>query len=724
MIMNKEILIVLFLVFSSLFVSAEETGTRKHLGMTRSMSPVHVSDNLVMKAYPRRLIKEGNFKVDHLQRLSSHKSVRSMNQIEYPIQKSQSENLSLQGLFYCKGISYWGGIVQGKTQIEPDTVHPGKLWISNLVPEASTHKVYAQLASDGKTLSIPQGQNIYVNGSSIGVLTLYGSSADIKGKFDPATGVITILSDLWGVNSTNGWFELFTGPVTYTHANMMPPSPTYHQPQGALFMGLVPQNWDSHYSSCIVGAPNSSWTWANAHIEEGVDYSWSSTDSITGETITSDRENLTMEVKTSYYGSPALTAINNKGISNTFILGIDYKNKGYDSYCIAGGNGSLLGFNSYCDYGVANLDNGFTLLSPKQGAYYFGTGASAFSESDYETLLVKYDKPLSTLYFEGIDVYLFAFSAPDNTPFTIDIFVAREDSSGRLIKGDFIATKSILAQDVVPIMEGSELVGYTMKFDGFKLKDEEGFIIKQGYIEMNESFLLELSGFNTPGVALGVCTEEINPPGGLCRSYHTVPGNDTLFHWNTLRQTMYFNLQGAAYAYIEVDTDSVYDAGNGGTYTIEAIPFFDTLYVATENLPDWLHVLVTDQVYNEEEWNSTVKITVDALKNQDSSRHFELKLESIGAQQNIVINQGGSVGTSKNKALQKIKISKEESGFQVSYPAGMKSLSVYTAAGAMLATYPLNDTGVLFLPRMGFPRGLCLLRFDHHHGSELIKVVN
>ncbi len=617
-----------------------------------------------------------------------------------------------------------GGIVQGETWIEADSVQPDKLWISNLVPEASTNKVYALLAADGKTISIPQEQKIYVEGSKVGILTMYGSSADIKGKFDPATGILTIFSDLWGVNSTDGWFELFTGQVTYTHVDMMPPSPSYNQPQGALFMGLAPENWDSHYSSCIVGAPYSSWTWANAHIEEGVSYSWSSTDSITGETITSDDDSLTMKVKNSYYGSPALTALNEKGISNTFVLGIDYHNKGYDSYCIAGGNGSLLGFNSLCDYGVANLDNGFTLLSPKQGVYYFGTGASAFSESDYETLIVKYDKPLSTLYFEGIDVYLFAFSAPAGTPFTMDIYVAKEDSSGRLIKGEFIATRSIITEDVIPVMDGSELVGFTMKFDGFKLKDEEGFVIKQDYIELNDAFLLELSGFNLPGVELGVCTEEINPPGDFCRSYHTVPGNDTLFYWNTLRQTMYFNLQGAAYAYIEVDTDSVVDTGRGGTYIVEAIPFFDTIFISNEILPDWLHVSVFDQVYNEKEWKSTVKIMLDALEKPNSSRHFDLKLESIGAQQTIAIQQGGSVGFSRNSLLSKIKIMKEETGFRIDYPEGVKTLSVYTVSGQELKTYHLYDLGNLFIPRSEIPRGLSLLRFDHGAGSELIKIVN
>lgn len=722
--MNKEKIIVLFFLLACLLAGAQETGKRKQMGSVQPLIPAESRYDLFRKnSQPISELKP-NIESIRLNRISScadrsARPVQTMN-----VQKSTAGNSQLQGLFYCKGISYWGGIVSGETILETDPVNENKIWFSNLVPGASNKAVYGLLAADQKTISLPQGQQIYVKDRQVGTLTMYGSSADIKGTFDSQTGVITITSDLWGVNSSDGWYELFTGQVTYTRSDMMPPVASYSQPLGALFMGLVPDSWGGYYSSCIVGAPFSSWTWANTNVEEDVSYSWSSTDSISGELISSADESLTMKVTTNFYGSPSLTATNTKGLSSTFILGIDYKNKGYDSYSIAGGNAALLGFDSSCDYGVANLDNGFTLLSPRQGSYYFGTGASVFSASDYETLIVKYDEPLSTLYFEGINVYLKAFTAPGNTPFTMTIYNAEEDSLGSLVRGDFIATKSIVTQDVVPIYSGSDIVGYTMKFSGFKVKDEDGFIINTDYVELNKAFLLELSGFNTPGVELGVCTEELNPAGEFCRSYHTVPDNDTIFHWSSLRQTMYFNLQGAVYSFIKVDRDSVQDPGTGGTYSFEAIPYFDTLYVANVSLPSWLHVSITNQEYTDENWGGTVQLILDPSDDPNQARRFDLQLATTGANRTIAIVQGGSVGTPDIRSQKVVKVSKTEYGYWISYPAGAQTLSVYTGSGQQLKQYTLDRSGSMFLSGEGLPRGICLLNVRHDTGSELIKVIN
>jgi hypothetical protein len=631
----------------------------------------------------------------------------------------------LIGTFKCKGISYFGGIIAGETVITADKSNPSKIWFSNLVPEASNQLVYGIVEADQKSISIPQGQRILTEGTDKANLAGAETSTNITGQFDSSTGIITITTIMWGSEATDGsWYELFGKEnVTYTRSDMLPPVAAYRQPQGGLFLGLDPDTWGSYSTSCLVNPPFTKWNWQNTNNEEDVTYSWTITDSISGKNITSDADSLLMDVESDFYSIPKLKATNKKGISSTFILGADYQNKLNPGYALAGGNSSWMGFDSKCDHGVANLDNGFTFLSNGNNSYFFGTGATSFAGADYSSLLVQYEKPLSTLYFEGVNVYLSIFDAPVNTPFTMNVVLADKDTSGYLRKGKLIASSTVYTQDVVPIIDNGQTAGYTMKFTDFESVDEFGFKNVKESFEMNEAFYLELTGFNTKGVTLAVCTEEINPSDGDSRSGFMFSNDDTIYSLIDHRQTMYFNLAGMAYSYITVNHDYVYDNRSGGTYNIEASPFFDTLYFGEQYLPNWVHVEITDQEYSDTKWNANVRVTLDPLTANEPARYSAIVLKTPGATKTIPINQGGNVSTGEIKKVQSSYAYKNQQGFIIKYPREMNSLTVYNGSGIIIGHYKLPETGSYQLNVSLLSNGLYLLKLQGNNGSQVLKVV-
>jgi hypothetical protein len=635
---------------------------------------------------------------------------------------SSSVPESLLGTFKCKGVSYFGGVITGEVTIAADSTNTNKIWISNLVPGASNRNIYAIVASDQKTITIPQGQQIYVEGSKKATLSMYGSSDDINGKFDIMTGVITITSDLWGSEATDGWFELFSGKVTYTRTDMIPPVAVYRQPPGGLFLGLIPETWEYYSTSCILNSPYVTWDWKNTKIEDDVSYLWSYTDSVSGESFTSTNDSLLMDVEESYYGTPKLTATNSKALSSSFILGADYKNVGLPSYTVAGGNGSWLGFDNGCDYGVANQDNGFTLLSYNNSSYYFGTGASQFSDANYESLLVYYDEPLTTLYFEGVNVYLFVLNAPENTPFTMDVVLAEKDKDGYSAKGEIIASKTMTAKEAIPLKYNNEVVGYTLKFEGFKVKDEDGFEIEKEFIETDKAFYLEFKGFNVSGVTLAVCTEEINPSDGNSRSSFTISGDNSIYYWPDKRQTMYFNLKGAAYSYIGLDKKSVYDNRSGGTYEVELIPFFDTLYFDKQWLPDWVSVEIVDEEYSDNFWGAKARVTIDPLQANAEPRYAEINFHTIAATRKLYINQGGNVASKDISEKGLAYATKNSEGFLVFYPKDMKTMIVYSVTGTVVWKNKIPDTGQFQLSNSLLTKGLYFIKLQNNEKTMTIKI--
>ncbi len=112
--MNKEKLIVLFFILYGFLAGAEEIGKRKHIGMVHNSLQEQETRSRVRRAYSQRPIEKRDYKKDRLKRLSSG-LVEGLTHLD----QASSQNILLgdqllRGLFFCKGVSYWGGLCKVK----------------------------------------------------------------------------------------------------------------------------------------------------------------------------------------------------------------------------------------------------------------------------------------------------------------------------------------------------------------------------------------------------------------------------------------------------------------------------------------------------------------------------------------------------------------------------------------------------------------------------------
>lgn len=715
--MKKILLLMVVIVISLATVGAKNTNDRRYR-QDNGISAINLNPEFVQKALPQSKVRE-----------ASMSCVLDANVKDEKSFKSTLVPDGITGTFYCNGISYFGGQVTGEVTITADATDANKIWVTNLVPGGGDLSVFGVVSDDQKTISFEQGQPLYNDGTTYSELSIYGSDEDIVGVFDATTGVITITSDYWGSESAGGWYELFTGIVTYTRSDMMPPSASYRQPEGALFLGLKPDTWSYYYNSCLIASPNSTWTWNNTSDIDStlaVSYSWDCGDSVTGESIFSFVDSLVMDVETNFYGAPVLTATrDDNGLSAQFVLGSNYSNADYDSYILAGGNGLFLGFDPACDYGMANLDNGLTILQPRQSVYYFGTGTENYWGFKTNSLMVEYDKPQTPLYFEGINIYLAVFDAPANTPFTVRILHTDKFEDGHRKKGTLIASKTIKTEDVTTVLNSAgETYAYTMSFNGFEVVDEDGFVVDQDYLLLDSAFFVEFTGYEVDGVELGIVSEEIAPTDGKSYSCFTEEGNDTIWSWTSARQTMYMNLAHAAYPLIETDADTVISHINGGVYDIEVLPSMAALDIVSESLPDWLTAELVDVEYSSDSWGATLRISVSPMSGNDAERSASIELGSIVSSKTIKVIQDMTVSVSNFDDDKSVWVSKNVNGFGVHYPATMTEVRVYSISGALVNKYTLPATGYYEISKAEIPTGVYILNVAGNGSSEKVKIIN
>jgi len=630
----------------------------------------------------------------------------------------------LTGEFQCKGVSYFGGIIKGTTTITADKIDKNKIWIDNLIPGNSNQSVYAIVESDEKTLTIPQGQIIYKDEYDEAQLKIHNSTSPISGTFNITTGTLEINSNLWGSHNGTSWFEVFSGAVTYTRFDMLPPEASYKQPQGGLFLGLIPNTWDSYLLSCIIASPYVTWNWGNNYVSDNTTYTWSYTDMLSEKNYSQKADSLLMIVEESFYTTPLLKATDKNNRSSTFKLGSNFENTEYESYTVAGGNATWLGLDENCDYSVANLDNGFDYLVAGTDAYYFGTGASSFAENDYKSLLVYYEQPQTKLYFTGVNVYLYVFEAPENTVFTMNIFKPEKDEEGFTIRGESIAKATITAKDVTTIKYNNEVLGYTMQFSDFQYEDIDGFIVSLDHIETDNDFYLELSGFDADGVKMAVASEIFGPADGQSRSFFSIDGDESIYFWEDHNQTMYFNLQNATYSYISFSETMIYDNRSGGTYTFNAYPYFDNIELAQQDIPDWLSVEIIDEEYSDNNWKAQIEVTIDPLSENEEPRYYDLFFNTTAATNSILINQGGEVSNPEQKIKDKIYAYKNNDGHIVFYPENFTSMKIYNLSGKIIGKYSLSNNGNIFLSNTSIPKGIHIISLFGSGISESIKIKN
>jgi len=497
------------------------------------------------------------------------------------------------------------------------------------------------------------------------------------------------------------------------------PGVSYTVPQGTLFIGLS-NDYYGLGNSFAIASPYSNWTFTNktATIPSFV---WTIPAYIGTIDTTATSENFNVKVTTGSYTMPSLKGSAN-GLDSTFIFGKNFNKKAANSYIDASGSSYTAPATDTAPSRTYNLSN--WLIDFGQVTWTFATGDYAFGTgtSEIDALVSYYEKPQSTLYFEGANFFLGALSAPAGTTFTLRVITVDIDANGKFALKDTVATSYCTIEEAVVAAATAQV----LPFSKLVAIDNDGFETEVPYLELDEPFFLELSGFNTAGITLGARSSRYD--GGDTKLPYT---NNHAFIYapnaNGVRAlqsysfsaTLEATLTNAAYAYLLSDTKSVVADINGGTANIVLTPMFNGAWVEGE-LPSWIVSAETEH-YESGNWGTDYKLTYEALPVGVAGRSADIIFKTWGAKTMVHVSQGTITGISSVKDT-KSKVYTTASTFELTYPNEFNKATLLSLSGQVIASYDLPTSGKFSIPTSGISKGIYFVKMVGS-GTETVKVI-
>ncbi len=490
------------------------------------------------------------------------------------------------------------------------------------------------------------------------------------------------------------------------------PGVSYILPQGTLFQGLSNDYYGS-LNTFAYASPYSKWTFGNL-TPNSPSMLWTM-NKYGGTDSTATSYDFNLNVETGSYNMPSLKGTANL-VDSTFIFGTSYDSHGNSSYIDAGGsvyidaNGKSFNWTN-CLYDLSEVTWTFDTED-----YAFGTGTGGI-----DALVNLYEKPQSTLYFEGVNFFLGAFSAPPKTQFTLRVVTVNVDAEGNITPKDTIATSYATTGDVL-----GDATAQVMPFTKFVTIDSDGFESEIPYLELDEPFFLELSGFDVPNVKLGVRSSFYDGydviPYVNNHAYIYAPDNNgvrSLQSYN-FSATLETTLTGAALGYLLSNVESVNANVNGGFETINFTPMFNSVWVEGD-LPTWIKVDQTEH-YQSGNWGTDAKLTYEPLPTGVAGRSADIAFKTWAAAKKVIhVTQGDVAGLSSVKST-KSKVYNTENTFELTYPNDFVKVVLYNLSGQSVADYSLPSTGKFSIPTNQLSKGIYVLKFTGKD-TETLKVI-
>jgi hypothetical protein len=499
------------------------------------------------------------------------------------------------------------------------------------------------------------------------------------------------------------------------------PGVSYTVPQGTLFQGL--SNAYTGYSNTFAYAsPYINWTFTNKTVTTPT-YLWTITPYL-GVDSTATSVDLNKRVTTGSFNMPSLKGSAN-GLDSTFIFGKSFSSKAAASYIDAGGSAYTAAASGTTPSRTFNWTNwlydlGQVTWNFAAGDYAFGTGTTGI-----DALVSYYERPQSTLYFEGAEFFLGAFSAPAGTSFTLRVITVTIDAQGNFTPKDTVATSHAVTSDA--IVTGTTGTAQVLPFTKLVTIDADGFETTIPYLELNEPFFLELSGFNVPGVTLAMRSSRYD--GGTTKLPYI---NNHAFIYNTpvvngvralksysWSATLEATLINSAYSYLLSDTKSVVANVAGGTANIVLEPFFSSVWVDGV-LPSWITETQTD-LYDASNWQSNAVLTYEALPVGVTGRSADVVFKTWGAQVTVHVTQGIVSGIPSVNTI-KSKVYTTDNSFELIYPNEFNKVTMVSLSGQIIANYALPTSGKFSISAAGISKGIYFLKFEGKE-TETVKVI-
>ena len=506
----------------------------------------------------------------------------------------------------------------------------------------------------------------------------------------------------------------------------------YSVPQGTLFYSIS-NDYYGYSNTIAFASPYSNWMFANTATSTGTpSYSWllnqydgaSQSYSPTAIPLNTTDNNLSLNVTTESFELPTLTASENS-VDTSFVFGENYaaKTSNYNATIDAGGsaydNGTRVYNFTNCFRDLDQITWKFkadTVGKVITQNYAFGTNSSKI-----DAVVAYYEKPQSTLYFEGANFFLGAYTAPAGTSFTLRIITV-DTLGGDLTMKDTIATSYLPSDSVLTL----GATAFTMPFKKLIAIDADGLESEVPYLEVDEAFVLELSWTNTPGLVLGVRSSyydgAVDGPSDYYDSHAYfyapyAPNNNerTLLNYNW-SATLYTSLTNAAYTYLVSETDTIVAEATGSNSTVTLVPYYGGVWVDDTALPAWITYAETEH-YESGNWGTDYALSFAALPEGTVGRTADITFYTWGAKKTVHIKQG-VVSAVKNVQANNIKAFATQNGFDLTYPANFKTVRMYNIAGQSVGKYALSPSGKSIV-NCTLKAGSYILKFE---GSQTATV--
>ncbi|MEI8085403.1 MAG: choice-of-anchor J domain-containing protein [Paludibacter sp.] len=519
-------------------------------------------------------------------------------------------------------------------------------------------------------------------------------------------------------NSTGSWNTILKGMEAYTGKSIkiafryvgsdgdsmgidevsvrqLAPSALYGRPQGYFYAGFTPDYMNS-VADYMFGPAYESTTWNNYSNLESKSFLWTFADPLnSAATITSTEIHPQITYPFGEFKVPTLKATAG---THDSIYTWGAANK---AFIANGGSTNGLGAGNYdlnqsiYDFPVQGLPNN----------YYFG----ACADGSVDAIANYYEKPVHKYLLDSLWINLGAFSAPAGTEFKVIIH--------RVVDGyltDTIATATCTTADVATIQAGY----YTMLFKGFKSIDPiTGLEISNDFLEINDGMLVELTGFNKPGIILGAFAQGYDSPTGDTNAYVYLNSKNTD---GTTSRNMYsapeyigaytsllFNL-AATYSFINTDEKTFVAPITGGNKTFKVTTYFSPSdWWSDVKLPSWLKM---DTTFNDMTWATTITLKAEALPVGTLGRGAVVTISTYGADLSINVTQGAYTGLKATNALD-TKVVNTGNSFELSYTADFKSVAIYNVSGLVLRNLELPATGKMNISSNEFKKGIYIFKF-------------
>lgn len=648
----------------------------------------------------------------------------------------------LLGTKLVTAYNYFEGTNQSwEASVIADENDANKVWFVNVLFHNQLEpptEFYGIVDAATKTITIPAGQvvayageqTIKLCGITTDASTVIKTGGNLTATFD-ANNQITI-NQYIGPNineENNGWYELFNPGMVIMDQSDLNPVALYSIPQGMLFQGWT-TGWLSFNASFSYSPILVDNVFKNESYNERINYNWVLNEIVGADAdgnpmmdmLTSSEPSLLVNGLPAEYLMPELTASVN-GKDSTFVIA---KPADYPAYYSLSGS-------SYTDYSQ-DMISGFTTANPTSGMttytigsadvngmtpYMYGTGISA--NGAQVSLIARYDKPLSTLYFEGVDFFLGRFSAPAQTPFTCYVVRIKEGNGG-IERLDTIASSVIYTENVT--MLGQATLA-TMSFTEFETMTDLGLPAQVQYLEIDDPFIVELTGFQVPNCELAVLSEVNSSTTSKNRAYFMVDvaGKGLVtYQYNTPR-AMNVNLRNAAYPYLiaEMDEPAIQLDEQGTVVDFKLYPYYNGIWIDNEmDMPEWLSVSIDEDFADDGSMSIHVSATPLSETRAANGRQFNLEMKTWGGRITIPVTQGVVEGMTQAKAA-KASVNVVGDQLELAYQ-DMNRVTISDVNGKVYGVYTLSATGKSVISVADLMAGVYVLQFEGNN-NEVVKFV-